>query len=89
LWLYFTVPATKEPYHEYSNKYWHHDLSSPITENSSSESVDETTTMIHEPFFDETAPQINVTTQLGNDVFLHCRVNDLREKMVRENIVEN
>lgn len=25
---------------------------------------------------------INVTSQLLDDVFLHCRVNDLREKMV-------
>lgn len=25
---------------------------------------------------------MNVTSQLADDVFLHCRVNDLREKMV-------
>jgi hypothetical protein len=74
-----TVPQTKSP-HDLSNSFWH-ELSSPYTE-SSDENVGETTTHVHEPFFEENSTQINVTTQLGSDVYLHCRVNDLREKMV-------
>jgi hypothetical protein len=57
-----------------------HELSSPYTE-ANAENVSETT-LVHEPFFDEASAQINVTTQLGSDVILHCRVNDLRERMV-------
>lgn len=79
--LLFTlpVPQTKSP-HDLSNSFWH-ELSSPSTE-SSDENFGETTTHVHEPFFEENSTQINVTTQLGSDVYLHCRVNDLREKMV-------
>lgn len=73
------VPETRSP-HDLSNSIWH-ELSSPYTD-SSDESVGETTTHVHEPFFEENSTQINVTTQLGSDVYLHCRVNDLREKMV-------
>lgn len=73
------VPETKSP-HDLSNGYWP-ELSSPYTE-SSDENGAETTTHVHEPFFEENSTQINVTTQLGSDVYLHCRVNDLREKMV-------
>jgi hypothetical protein len=74
-----TVPQTKSP-HDLSNSFWH-ELSSPATD-SSDENFGETTTHVHEPFFEENSTQINVTTQLGSDVYLHCRVNDLREKMV-------
>jgi hypothetical protein len=75
----YSVPQTRSP-HDLSNSFWH-ELSSPYTE-SSDESIGETTTHVHEPFFEENSTQINVTTQLGSDVYLHCRVNDLREKMV-------
>lgn len=74
-----SVPETRSP-HDLSNSIWH-ELSSPYAE-SSDENVGETTTHVHEPFFEENSTQINVTTQLGSDVYLHCRVNDLREKMV-------
>ncbi|XP_052889859.1 zwei Ig domain protein zig-8 [Anopheles moucheti] len=45
------------------------------------ESVESTT---HDPypFFDDANMIANVTTQLGSDVYLHCRVNDLRERTV-------
>ncbi|XP_058060145.1 zwei Ig domain protein zig-8-like [Anopheles bellator] len=45
------------------------------------ESVESTT---HDPypFFDDSNMTTNVTTQLGSDVYLHCRVNDLRERTV-------
>lgn len=75
IYFHILVPETKSPY----DITWH-ELSSPFTE-SNAENVSETT-HAHEPFFDELSAQINVTTQLGSDVILHCRVNDLREKMV-------
>ena len=75
-----TVPQTRSP-HDLSNNFWH-DLSSSAYTESSDENIGETTTHVHEPFFEENSTQINVTTQLGSDVYLHCRVNDLREKMV-------
>lgn len=77
--LLHTVPETRSP-HDLSNSFWH-ESSSPFTD-SSDENVGETTTHVHEPFFEENPTQNNVTTQLGSDVYLHCRVNDLREKMV-------
>ncbi|CRK98051.1 CLUMA_CG011420, isoform A [Clunio marinus] len=72
------VPETKSP-HDLSNSIWH-EVSTPVSD--SSEEVIDTTTYVHEPFFEENSTQINMTTQLGSDVYLHCRVNDLREKMV-------
>jgi hypothetical protein len=77
-----TVPQTRSP-HDLSNNLWN-ELSSPYTE--SSDENYETTTHVHEPFFQEDNTELNVTTQLSNDVRLHCRVNDLREKMVSFNI---
>lgn len=77
------VPETRPPHeHDLTNNFWH-EFSSPNTE-SSDENMGETTTHVHEPFFEENSTQINATTQLGNEVYLHCRVNDLREKMVRK-----
>ncbi|XP_077287197.1 zwei Ig domain protein zig-8-like [Arctopsyche grandis] len=45
---------------------------------------DQTTTTVEEilPFFEEPYNMTNVTTQLGQNVYLHCRVNDLRDKTV-------
>lgn len=44
--------------------------------------MEETTT--HEPFplFEDGTGIINVTTHLGTNVYLHCRVNDLNGKTV-------
>uniref|UniRef100_A0A182VWQ8 Ig-like domain-containing protein n=1 Tax=Anopheles minimus TaxID=112268 RepID=A0A182VWQ8_9DIPT len=42
----------------------------------------ESTTHDPYPFFDDANMIANVTTQLGSDVYLHCRVNDLRERTV-------
>lgn len=39
------------------------------------------------PFFDETAPYVNLTVQIGANVDLHCKVNHLNEKTV--NIIIN
>ncbi len=71
-------------------KFWH-SISSNVDEHlddiGDEENVgkDETTTH-HEPlpFFEEEQTQVNETTQLGNDVYLHCRVSNLGEKTVRE-----
>lgn len=54
-----------------------------IGEEELEEEVEETTTH-HEPypFFDEESTQINVTAQLGSDTYLHCRVENLGEKIV-------
>lgn len=86
--VYFlSVPETRPPHeHDISNNFWL-ELSSPNTE-SSDENMGDTTTHSHEPFFEENSTQINSTTQLGNDVYLHCRVNDLREKMVRMDLLK-
>jgi hypothetical protein len=53
------------------------------------EEGDETTTQ-HEPypFFEEEQTHTNETTQLGNDVYLHCRVQNLGEKTVSIHIYE-
>ena len=44
----------------------------------------ETTTHEPYPFFEDSNTVVNVTTQLGSHVYLHCRVNDLRGKTVRD-----
>lgn len=41
-----------------------------------------TTTQDPSPFFDEPNIPANVTTQLGSNINLHCRVNDLRNRTV-------
>jgi hypothetical protein len=79
---FVAVPETKSPFADLP---WHELTSSPFTE-ANNENVSDTT-YIHEPFFDEMSSQVNVTTQLGNDVTLHCKVNDLREKIVSSMVI--
>lgn len=68
-------------------KFWHK-ISSSDADNLEEEAEDEEdggeTTTHHEPFpfFDEEQSQVNETTQLGQDVYLHCRVQNLGEKTV-------
>lgn len=73
------VPETRNPY----DSLWH-ELSSSSPYNDNIENISETTA-VNEPFFDEPSSLVNVSAQLGSDVILHCRVNDLREKMVSFN----
>jgi hypothetical protein len=40
------------------------------------------------PFFDETAPYVNLTVQIGANVDLHCKVNHLNEKTVNIKIIK-
>ncbi|XP_046400660.1 uncharacterized protein LOC124166963 isoform X2 [Ischnura elegans] len=51
-------------------------------EDEEEEAVEESTTPEPLPFFEDFANATNITTQLGNTVFLHCKVNDLRDKTV-------
>ncbi|XP_055588761.1 zwei Ig domain protein zig-8 [Uranotaenia lowii] len=70
-----------------ARNFWQ-DISSPYTDmpdddfGGEEESQEESTTHDPYPFFDDINMTANVTTQLGNDVYLHCRVNDLRERTV-------
>jgi hypothetical protein len=67
-------------------KFWHSISSdAELLDEDLEEEVEETTTH-HEPypFFDEEQTQLNDTTQLGNDVYLHCRVENLGEKTVSQ-----
>lgn len=65
-------------------KFWHSISSDAELLGEELEEENEETTTHHEPypFFDEEQAQVNETTQLGNDVYLHCRVQNLGEKMV-------
>lgn len=84
----FSVPKQQQPPLDFQvPKFWHKISSSNVDETLDEEveeeEGDETTTH-HEPlpFFDEEQTQVNETTQLGNDVYLHCRVQNLGEKTV-------
>lgn len=69
-------------------KFWHSISSdAELLDEELEEEVEETTTH-HEPypFFEEEHTQLNETTQLGNDVYLHCRVQNLGEKIVSQKL---
>lgn len=77
-------PREGDPFDSFPKNFWQ-EFSSPFTdtpEENEIEDGEETTT--HEPFpyFDEPSSVVNVTTHLGNSVFMHCRVNDLKGKTV-------
>lgn len=77
-------PREGDPFDSFPKNFWQ-EFSSPFTdtpEENEIEDGEETTT--HEPFpyFDEPSSSVNVTTHLGNSVYLHCRVNDLNGKTV-------
>lgn len=70
------------------NIFWH-DFSAPYTDlpdmdgfDDDVETVEELTTSDPSPFFEDTTNTANITTQLGSNIYLHCRVNDLRGKTV-------
>lgn len=71
-------PREGDPFDSFPKNFWQ-EFSSPFTdtpEENEIEDGEETTT--HEPFpyFDEPSSSVNVTTHLGNSVYLHCRVNE-------------
>ncbi|CRK98033.1 CLUMA_CG011402, isoform A [Clunio marinus] len=65
-------------------KFWHSISSdTELLDDELEEEIEQTT--IHQepsPFFEEDQTQVNETTQLGSDVYLHCRVQNLGEKIV-------
>lgn len=59
----------------------HFMLLEPTSE--SEQEVEETTTELSNlPYFEDAVDSINVTSQFGNTVTLHCRVSNLLDKMV-------
>lgn len=71
-----------------SNTHFWRDFSSTFTdlpENDIDDEPEETTTHDPYPFFEDPNTTANVTTQLGSNVYLHCKVNDLRGKTVSNN----
>ncbi|CAG2057960.1 unnamed protein product [Timema podura] len=69
-----------DPFDSLPNNFWL-EFSSPFTESYDElTELEVTTTPEPLPFFEDAANSTNVTTQLGSSVFLHCRVNDLRDK---------
>lgn len=83
-----TVPKKSQPLGFEVPKFWHSISSdSELLGEELEEEIEETTTH-HEPspFFEEEQTQINETTQLGNDVYLHCRVQNLGEKIVSRKV---
>lgn len=92
--MFFLVPKQQQQHQQPLGfevpKFWHK-ISSSNAENLDAEDIEEDeegveTTTHHEPFpfFDEEQTQVNETTQLGNDVYLHCRVQNLGEKTVSQ-----
>lgn len=78
------VPKQSQPLGFEVPKFWHSIASDAELLDDELEDEDEETTTHHEPypFFEEEQTQVNETTQLGNDVYLHCRVRNLGEKIV-------
>lgn len=77
-------PRNGDPFDTIPKSFWQ-EFSSPFTDPPLEEEPDdytETTTQEPAPFFEEPSSALNITTQLGNHVHLHCRVNDLRGKTV-------
>lgn len=77
-------PREGDPFDSFPKNFWQ-EFSSPFTdtpENEDNEEMEETTTHEPFPFFDDSGSTVNVTTHLGNSVYLHCRVNDLNGKTV-------
>lgn len=78
-------PRNGDPFDTIPKSFWQ-EFSSPFTDPPTEEEAEdytETTTQEPAPFFeDSTSTSVNLTTQLGNHVYLHCRVNELRGKTV-------
>jgi hypothetical protein len=71
-----------DPFDSLPKSFWY-EFSSPFTESYDDlTEAEPRTTPDPLPFFEDHANSTNVTTQLGSAVFLHCRVNDLRDRTV-------
>lgn len=84
--LYFISVIKSSPKEQFgmSNTHFWRDFSTytDIPENDIEDEPEETTTHDPYPFFEDPNSTANVTTQLGSNVYLHCKVNDLRGKTV-------
>lgn len=78
------VPKHSQPLEFEVPKFWHSISSDAELLDEELEVENDETTTHHEPypFFEEEQTQLNDTTQLGSDVYLHCRVQNLGEKIV-------
>lgn len=80
------VPKNSQPLGFEVPKFWHSISSdAELLDEDLEEEIEETTTH-HDPYplFEDETALANETTQLGNDVYLHCRVQNLGEKIVSE-----
>lgn len=78
-------PRAGDPFDTFPKNFWQ-EFSSPFTDTPEDEDAEITETTTHEPFpfFADPYTTVNVSTQLGSNVHLHCRVNDLQGKTVRK-----
>lgn len=79
-----SVPKNSQPLGFEVPKFWHSISSdAELLDEDLEEEIEETTTH-HDPYplFEDEPALVNETTQLGNDVYLHCRVQNLGEKTV-------
>ncbi|XP_073835295.1 defective proboscis extension response 14 [Musca autumnalis] len=76
-------PRAGDPFDTFPKNFWQ-EFSSPFTDTPEDEELEVTETTTHEPFpfFADPYTTVNVSTQLGARVYLHCRVNDLQGKTV-------
>ncbi|KAJ9584366.1 hypothetical protein L9F63_021293 [Diploptera punctata] len=75
-------PHSSDTFDEISKTFWY-EFSSPFTESYDEfTEAEPKTTADPLPFFEDHANSTNITTQFGSTVFLHCKVNDLRERTV-------
>jgi hypothetical protein len=86
VYCFLCFPALKthsgDPFDTLPKNFWY-EFSSPFTESYDDLTEPEPkTTPDPLPFFEDHANSTNVTTQLGSSVYLHCKVNDLRDKTV-------
>ncbi|KNC23569.1 hypothetical protein FF38_02835 [Lucilia cuprina] len=83
--MYVKRPRAGDPFDTFPKNFWQ-EFSSPFTDTPEDEELEITETTTHEPFpfFADPFTTVNVSTQLGANVYLHCRVNDLQGKTTTE-----
>jgi hypothetical protein len=76
-----------DPFDSLPKSFWY-EFSSPFTESYDDlTEAEPRTTPDPLPFFEDHVNSTNVTTQLGSAVFLHCKVNDLRDRTVSHAVI--
>lgn len=76
-------PRAGDPFDTFPKNFWQ-EFSSPFTDIPDAEELENIQITTHEPcpFFADYQTTINVSAQLGSNVNLHCRVNELQGKTV-------